>query len=416
MSVHRQAGAWRVKWREDGRQRSRTFARKRDAEAWDADVKRRHQLGPLAVRQLTERGPTLGEWIAERWVPEHGATLARRTRDGYASSYAVHIAPWLDDQPIRDLTVSRLRAWQAERIAAGAGTETIRKARAFLSSVLRHAAESEAIPSNPLTLVRAPRAEHADEVVPLAPATIEAIRRVIEAPMPAPVAEGTRSGRPRRAYDMADKRDATSRHRDAVLVALLAYSGLRPGEAAALRWSDVRERTVLVQRATEADGKIKATKGRESRSVRLLEPLADDLREWRIAARRAADRALVIARADGQPWTKEDWGNWRSRAWRTACGRAGLTDTPRPYDLRHSFASLLLAEGRTIHYVAAQLGHSPALTLGTYGHVLAEFADAERIDSEAEIVRARSKQVPSEFPQRPRATSAHSAGATRKPA
>jgi len=38
--------------------------------------------------------------------------------------------------------------------------------------------------------------------------------------------------------------------------------------------------------------------------------------------------------------------------------RAGLVPVPRPYDLRHSFASLLLAEGRTVHYVATQLGHS----------------------------------------------------------
>ena len=143
-------------------------------------------------------------------MPEHGATLARRTRDAYASVYAVHIAPWLGDEPIRELTVSRLRAWQAQRVAAGVGTETIQKARTFLSSVLRHAAESEAIPANSLALVRAPRAQHTDEVVPLAPSTIEQIRAVVAAPMPAAVAEGSRSGARRRAYEMADKRNPTT--------------------------------------------------------------------------------------------------------------------------------------------------------------------------------------------------------------
>lgn len=69
--------------------------------------------------------------------------------------------------------------------------------------------------------------------------------------------------------------------------------------------------------------------------------------------------------------------------------RAGLASVPRPYDLRHSFASLLLAEGRTVHYVAAQLGHSPALTLSTYGHLIAEYADAGSIDAEQEIATAR---------------------------
>lgn len=376
-------------WREHGRQRSRQFERKRDAEAWDRELKRRRQLGPLALQQLTERGPTLGEWITQRWAPEHGATLSRRTRDRYANSYELHVASWLDDVPLRELTVGRLRAWQAERLAAGVTVDAIKKSRTFLSSVLRHAAESEAITANPMTLVRAPRAGQSDEVVPLAPKSIESIRAALAASMPIPVPEGKRSGRSRRAYEMPDQRGASIRRRDTTLVSVLAYSGLRPSEVAALRWSDIGERTILVQRATEEDGSSKSTKGRKSRSVRLLAPLIADLREWRMAAGRPAGNEFVFPRTDGNAWTKEDWGNWRGRTWRTACERAGLTDVPRPYDLRHSFASLLLAEGKTIHYVAAQLGHSPALTLKTYGHVLAEFADAGNVDAEMEIMRAR---------------------------
>jgi integrase len=67
-----------------------------------------------------------------------------------------------------------------------------------------------------------------------------------------------------------------------------------------------------------------------------------------------------------------------------------MPTSPRPYDLRHSFASLLLAEGRSIHYVARRLGHSPALTLSTYGHLFAEYEHADRIDAEAEIAQARA--------------------------
>jgi len=50
---------------------------------------------------------------------------------------------------------------------------------------------------------------------------------------------------------------------------------------------------------------------------------------------------------------------------------------------------VLVAEGRTVHYVAAQLGHSPTLTLSTYGHLIAEYADAGPIDAEQEIAKAR---------------------------
>jgi len=61
--TRRKAGgyAYCVRWREHGRNRSRTFDRKPDAEAWDREVKRRRQLGPLAVEQLTDRTVTLGE-------------------------------------------------------------------------------------------------------------------------------------------------------------------------------------------------------------------------------------------------------------------------------------------------------------------------------------------------------------------
>jgi integrase len=97
--------------------------------------------------------------------------------------------------------------------------------------------------------------------------------------------------------------------------------------------------------------------------------------------------------ADAHPeavaWTKTDWQVWRARRWDKACKLAGMPTSPRPYDLRHSFASLLLAEGKSVHYVARQLGHSPALTLNIYGRLFAEYEDAERIDAEQEIVNAR---------------------------
>ncbi|MGH2918504.1 MAG: hypothetical protein ACRDLS_07905, partial [Solirubrobacteraceae bacterium] len=67
---------------------------------------------------------------------------------------------------------------------------------------------------------------------------------------------------------------------------------------------------------------------------------------------------------------------------------------PRPYDLRHTFASLLLAEGRAIHYVAEQLGHGAEQTLRTYGHVIADYRDRQDIDAEAEIRVARGLSYP----------------------
>jgi hypothetical protein len=65
----------------------------------------------------------------------------------------------------------------------------------------------------------------------------------------------------------------------------------------------------------------------------------------------------------------------------------------RPYDLRHSFCSLLIAEGASVVEVAAQAGHSPTMTLNTYGHVMDELAGDTRKDAEAAIRDARVSLV-----------------------
>ncbi len=63
----------------------------------------------------------------------------------------------------------------------------------------------------------------------------------------------------------------------------------------------------------------------------------------------------------------------------------------RPYDMRHSFASLLIAEGRSIVEVGRQAGHSATMALDTYGHVFDELDGAERISAEQAIRKARAE-------------------------
>lgn len=77
MSVNRaRQGGWIARWRdENGRDRSRNFRFKRDAVKFDEERKRRKQLGPILVAQLTKGGWTLDRWVVERWGPEHAANL-----------------------------------------------------------------------------------------------------------------------------------------------------------------------------------------------------------------------------------------------------------------------------------------------------------------------------------------------------
>jgi len=394
MSVERDrnSNGWIARWREHGRQHSRKFTLKGDAEAWEREIKRRAQLGPLAVAQLTARGGlTLDEWIEQRWAPEHAAGLEHSTRERYASVYKCHIWQPLGEVPLAELTVSRLREWQAALVKGNVSPGTVRKARTFLSSVLRHAAESEAIPGNPLSIVRAPRSQQRDAVEPLSPAAVEAIRAVLLSPPPRDVSAAHPGQRARRHYELPPPGSPQTWRRDALIVSLLAYAGLRPGELRALKLGVVQPGTILVQLAANPDGSVKPTKTGQKRSVRLLGPLAQEIREYRLASGRPPNSALLLTGDDGRPWDKTDWQMWRADRWGPACRAAGRDPVPRPYDLRHSFASLLLAEGRQPLYVARQLGHSFPVLLSTYAHLIEEYAASPHaIDAEAELTKARA--------------------------
>ena len=87
-------------------------------------------------------------------------------------------------------------------------------------------------------------------------------------------------------------------------------------------------------------------------------------------------------------WAKTTYDNWRKRAFDRAC-KAAKVENATPYTLRHSFASLLLHEGRSVMYVARQLGHDARLTLTTYGHVMDELDDEPRLAAEDAIRRDR---------------------------
>jgi integrase len=95
------------------------------------------------------------------------------------------------------------------------------------------------------------------------------------------------------------------------------------------------------------------------------------------------------------------WDNWRERTFSRLLTEADA-DPARPYDLRHSFASLLLHEGQSVIYVARQLGHGARLTLETYGHVIEELEDSPRLKAVEAIEQARRQALglPSNRPRR----------------
>jgi integrase len=351
MSIEKRGAVWRVRWREGNQNRSRTLSRKRDAEAFDAETRRRQRLGEVAFSD-----ETLDEYVMGTWTHAHAAHLAPKTRKLYAWAYDSWIDPRLGSVRLREISPETVARFQADLLAKGLGGDGVRKCVTLLGSILQRAAESRRIAYNPARVVRKAPLPQREEVRPLAPATVERMR-------------------------------ASVPHRDAVLISVLAYAGLRPQEARGLRWGHVGERTLVVS----------APKTRSRRSVRLLAPLAADLREWRLACGRPSDDAFVFPDEDGGAWSANGFNKWRARGFTDAVEAAGVGHA-RPYDLRHSFASLLLHEGRSVIYAARQLGHGADMTMRTYGHVIEELEDAPQISAEDAIKAARAKLVPTEYP------------------
>lgn len=300
---------------------------------------------------------SLAEYVSGTWAKAYGSQLALATRTRYGYVYDKHILPELGSLSLRELTPEVIARWQAERLAAGGGPFAVREALKLLGAILQRAVEAQHIEINPVRAVRRPALPHRSEVRPLAPITVERMR-------------------------------AAGSPRDATLISVLAYAGLRPGEALGLRWGDIRERTLLVERAVSL-GIEGDTKTAAHRTVRLLTPLQSDLREWRMRSGRPGDSTLVFAARGDAPWSDSTYRSWRRHAFRRALDAAGI-ERARPYDLRHSFASLLLHEGASVVKVARQLGHDARLTLSTYGHVIDELDDQPHVDAETAIATARA--------------------------
>lgn len=184
--------------------------------------------------------------------------------------------------------------------------------------------------------------------------------------------------------EIATLLDATaSEHRP--LIATLTFAGLRVSEALGLRWGDLDlDRGYLhvrgqLDHATRERATTKTTSS--TRAVILMPALGRMLAAHRLASKFSADTDPVFATAVGTPGNRD---NVRVRVLAPAVKRAGLEGEGRPklrtHDLRHTFASLLIAGGGSVVFVASQLGHSsPTVTLTTYAHLFDERDHAERM-------------------------------------
>ncbi|MFN2488616.1 MAG: tyrosine-type recombinase/integrase [Actinomycetota bacterium] len=308
------------------------------------------------ARRLQQRGVPLGaerttlgqlfDWWLKDVTPDR---VKPSTQLYYADKVRLHLKPHLGRVRVVKLGPSHVQAWMRARLDAGMSAGHVagclRVLRVFLNDCMRFGY----VESNVAKLVKPPKQDR-HEVTPLTP---DEARRLLDAAV-------------------GDRLEALY----AVCVAL----GLRRGEALGLCWSDVNldTRTLRVRQAlVRVGGRTMFTTPKSERSRRTL-PLPQTC----VDALRAHKRSQLVERlAAGSVWRDHDLvfsasigtpldPRTLARHYQRLCERAGVGHR-RFHDLRHSAASLLLAQGVSARVVMETLGHSQiSLTMNTYAHVM----------------------------------------------
>src|SRR4051812_28714255 len=338
----REVKVWDARFRDPtGRQRKRTFDRKGDADRFAATV----EADKLRGVYVDHTNRTTVTAYARAWAATrpHRPTTARRV----SSLIEVHIAGTrLGARRLSAVRPSEVQAWasaRAQLLAPG----TMRTLLGLLRSIYSSAVLDRLATSSPVVRVALPRHERA-RVVPL---TVEQVQALAAA--------------------MPDRCGA--------MVLTQAGLGLRIGELLALRVQDVD----FLQRSARGEWQIvpkararSAPKTpRSRRTVPLPEVVADALAVHIAKFPPGADGTLFTTKS-GTPARHDYYG---SVIFKAAVKRAGLPAGTTSHDLRHHYASVLLAAGESVVAVAERLGHENAsLVLKTYGHLMPDSEDRTR--------------------------------------
>lgn len=286
--------------------------------------------------------PTLAVHI-ERWLTDVAQPSVRsRTTRGYRDIARLHILPTLGALRLTQLQPSHVQALYSKLTAAGLSAKSVRNVHAVLRRALNQAVEWHLVPRNVALLAHPPRAPR-HEVVAL---SADDARRLLH---------------------------SVRGDRWAALLAVALATGMRQSELLGLKWSDVHvaSGTIRVQRQLGRDGlyaEPKTAKGRRTidlpaSCVAILKDHKRQQNEERLLVGPDWQYSdLVFCTHAGRPLSQRNV----HRAFKRLLDRHGIPDVPF-HALRHTHATLLLAQGTHPKVVQERLGHATiAMTLDIY--------------------------------------------------
>jgi len=328
-----------------------------------ADV--RDRMG-RAIREV-QRGAILGDdrqtvsAFLDEWIASITTKVRPKTHHSYSQLVRVHLKPGLGKHRINKLRPEHVEAFLDAKSAAGLSPRTCQYLRAVLRRALSRAVKQDIIARNVAALADPPRV----------------VRKEVEALTPDQA----------RAF-----LEAIADHRLYALVAVAVSLGMRQGEILGLRWQDVDldRGAIRIQHALHRSNKAwtlgEPKSERSRRTVKMPDTLVTILKahrkaqlETRLAAgEKWKEHGFVFTARHGQPLE----GTVLNREVKKLMGKAGLPAL-HFHALRHSCATLLLAQGVAPRVVMEVLGHSDVrLTLNTYSHVVEQLQDVAAIKTD----------------------------------
>jgi integrase len=315
---------------------------RRERDAWAVEV--RSGGVPATGGRETVKEVALA-WLGyiERLV-EIGE-LRQRTLASYKTGVILHLIPAYGHRRIRSMTADDLVEWHRKQRATKAAVWTIRARWMAVRGVFGYAARHNIIAASP-----------ADKLLPR---------------------ERPGAGEPRQRFLSREEMDALLERAGPALpiIATALFTGMRVMEVLALVWGDIdfsegviRVRFQLSRQGERVPLKTKAAK----RDIVLMEALAKLLRRHRLGEEFSTDADFVFQ--SSVPRRPMTYRGALLDLFHDARDRANLNDVTF-HSLRHTFASILIAQGRDVQFVSRQLGHTKtSTTWDTYVHLF----EAER--------------------------------------
>lgn len=316
---------------------------KKDAQKYLNAVLREKDIGVYFQSSKDSVNKYLDQWLESSAKPR----LRERTYNSYVELLKRYIRPYLGASLLGKLTPLDIQSTYSALGEKGLSPATIRRSHAVLRSALSQAVKWQLIMRNPVEFVDLPKEEKKEMLA----MTTDETKKFLE---------------------------KAKEDKFYILFLLLVTTGIRPGEALTLKWKDLNNSKIHIQRSLYRNKngfqftEPKTPKSRRTIPIpftvnnELLKLKAE--KEELFNSNNNAYNDLIFTNEKGGPL---ELRNIVKRHFKPVLKKSNINEKIRLYDLRHTCATILLEAGENPKIVSERLGHaSIRLTIDTYTHVL----------------------------------------------